>query len=93
MPIWEVTDRFRDSVDFACMESWSDDYDYCLTESQEWVGADVSGLGITDPTQVRMASLYNDTTLCNPCFMDQLYARVTSPYLPDTGKFMTFIAS
>ncbi|RKU41544.1 hypothetical protein DL546_001268 [Coniochaeta pulveracea] len=84
VPIWEVTDRFRDSVDFACMESWSDDYDYCLTESQEWVGADVSGLGMTDPTQVRMATLYNDTTLCNSCFLDQLFARVTSPYLPDT---------
>ncbi|KAI0437595.1 hypothetical protein F4803DRAFT_555865 [Xylaria telfairii] len=99
VPIWTVTERFRDSISFACLESWSDDYAWCLTESQEWVGADVlradCDTNPSDPTcsgnvtdipesSIRMANLYSDDILCNNCFINQLYARVTSEFLPDS---------
>ncbi|KAI0856210.1 hypothetical protein F4860DRAFT_493672 [Xylaria cubensis] len=99
LPIWSVTERFRDSISFACLESWSDNFAWCLTESQEWVGADVLRADCdadpTDPTcsgdvtsipesSIRMANLYGDDILCNDCFINQLYARVTSPFLPDS---------
>lgn len=104
MPIWQVTERFVDNVNFACMESWSDDYDFCLTESQTWVGADVQRVDCTafpsdpscDNTNIRMANLYEDAILCNDCFINQLYARVTSQFLLDSGElritpYVTFL--
>ncbi|KAI0476399.1 hypothetical protein GGR56DRAFT_468019 [Xylariaceae sp. FL0804] len=98
VPAWSITERLRDNLAFACLESWSDDYSWCLTESQEWVGADVlradCDTNPDDPTcsgdasaipeaNIRMANLYSDDILCNNCFVNQLYARVTSPFLPD----------
>ncbi|KAI2635310.1 hypothetical protein GGS21DRAFT_489973 [Xylaria nigripes] len=93
LPIWSVTERFRDSLNFACLESWSDNFTWCLTESQEWMGADLAQADCEanpqDPTcnpdsSIRMANLYEDEILCNNCFINQLYARVTSQFLPDS---------
>ncbi|ORY61421.1 uncharacterized protein BCR38DRAFT_487174 [Pseudomassariella vexata] len=99
VPIWTVTERFVDSTSFACLESWSDNFTWCLTESQEWVGADVlradCDVDPTDPTcsgnvtsipeeSIRLANFYEDDILCNNCFINQLYARVTSQFLPNS---------
>ncbi|KAI1880137.1 hypothetical protein JX265_001758 [Neoarthrinium moseri] len=99
VPIWTVTERYVESLGVACLESWSDDFDWCLTESQEWVGLDIlradCDANPTDPTcagnvtdipesSIRMANLYPDEILCNGCFIDMLYTRVTSNYLPDS---------
>lgn len=99
VPIWTVTERFVDNVNFACLESWSDNFTWCLTESQTWVGADVLRADCdTDPSDptcsgdvtaipedsIRMANLYEDDILCNNCFINQLYSRVTSDFLPNS---------
>ncbi|KAK1996885.1 hypothetical protein LX36DRAFT_99339 [Colletotrichum falcatum] len=99
VPIWTVTERIVDSLRFACLESESENYAYCLTESQEWVGADVlradCGANPSNPTcsgnatdtpepNARLASLYEDDILCSGCFINQLHAHVTSIFLPDT---------
>ncbi|KAK1719373.1 hypothetical protein CaCOL14_006064 [Colletotrichum acutatum] len=99
VPIWTVTERVVDNLIFACLSSRSDNYTYCLTESQEWVGADVLRVDCnanpSDPTcggnstdipeaNVRLANLYEDDILCNDCFINQLYTRVSSIFLPDT---------
>ncbi|KAI1171674.1 hypothetical protein F4777DRAFT_582718 [Nemania sp. FL0916] len=97
LPIWSVTERFRDSLSFACLESSSDNFTWCLTESQEWVGADAlpvdCDVNPNNPpcsgnvtsihgSNIRMANLYEDDILCNGCFINQLHARVISPFLP-----------
>ncbi|OHE97574.1 LysM domain-containing protein [Colletotrichum orchidophilum] len=99
VPIWTVTERVVDNLIFACLESRSENYTYCLTESQEWVGADVLRVDCdanpSDPTcggnstdipeaNVRLANLYEDDILCSDCFINQLYTRLTSIFLPDT---------
>lgn len=70
---------------------------FCLTESQEWVGSDFiqpdcsanpSDPSCSDPSYVspdnsRMANLYTDDVLCSECFVQMLYQRTTSQYLPD----------
>ncbi|KDN63841.1 putative LysM domain-containing protein [Colletotrichum sublineola] len=75
VPIWTVTERVVDNLRFACLESRSENYTYCLTESQEWVGADVlradcdanpsdptCGGNVTDipEANVRLSNLYED---------------------------------
>ncbi|KAH3941458.1 hypothetical protein HBI56_198660 [Parastagonospora nodorum] len=79
--------------------SLGDDTAWCLVESQEWVGSDVyqvdcdanpsdpsctgGGTGI-DPSSQRMANLYSNNVLCNDCFVQMLYTKVTSEFLADT---------
>lgn len=102
VPIWTVTERFVDNVNFACLESWyvqlsrlrgrhpadaktnrSDNFTWCLTESQTWVGADVLRADCdTDPSDptcsgdvtaipedsIRMANLYEDDIVSSQTF-------------------------
>ncbi|KAI5244029.1 hypothetical protein E4T43_03970 [Aureobasidium subglaciale] len=74
-----------------------DDYLYCLAESQEWVGSDFirpdcsvdpsdpscADSSYIGPDDSRMANLYTDDVLCSECFVQMLYQRTTSQYLPD----------
>ena len=74
-----------------------DEFLFCLLESQEWVGSDFiqpdcsvnpsdpscGNSSFVDPDNLRMANLYDDDTLCSECFVQMLYQRVSSPYLPD----------
>ncbi|KAL9580260.1 MAG: hypothetical protein Q9212_004601 [Teloschistes hypoglaucus] len=73
------------------------DMSYCLIESQNWVGSDVirpdcttdtSDPSCADPTDVspdneRLANLYGNDVLCSECFIQMMYQRLTSPYLPN----------
>ncbi|KAL8836527.1 MAG: hypothetical protein Q9170_002882 [Blastenia crenularia] len=70
---------------------------YCLIESQNWVGSDVirpdctidaSDPSCVDSTNVspdneRLANLYDNDVLCSECFIQLMYRRITSQYLPD----------
>lgn len=100
VPVISVTERYVDNMHIVCIPSWSDNYTWCLPESQEWVGSDIirpvdCTTTPSDPTcggnssaipedNTRMANLYGDDILCNDCFVQQLYARVTSSYLEDS---------
>ncbi|KAK9772777.1 hypothetical protein AB5N19_03209 [Seiridium cardinale] len=100
VPAYAIADRLLDGMNLACLPSGSDDYAWCLTESQSWIGSDLVRADCTtnpsDPTcggnasaipseSIRMANVYSDDTLCNPCFVQMLYARVTSPFLTDAA--------
>ncbi|KAH7321501.1 hypothetical protein BKA65DRAFT_568274 [Rhexocercosporidium sp. MPI-PUGE-AT-0058] len=41
---------------------------------------------VTLPQYTRMANLYTDDVLCDNCFIQMLYARVTSPFLADSDQ-------
>ncbi|KAF8847799.1 hypothetical protein BDZ45DRAFT_698908 [Acephala macrosclerotiorum] len=74
-----------------------EDITYCLLDSQDWVGSDVirpdctvdpTDPSCTDPADVspdneRLANLYGDDVLCSDCFVQLMYQRLISPYLPD----------
>ncbi|KAI1080828.1 hypothetical protein F5B20DRAFT_570266 [Whalleya microplaca] len=97
IPSDSVAARYIDGVNVACLYSYSGD-SWCLPESQNWTGSDVyqvdcdanpldlscvnGGTGIDSASQ-RMANLYSDDFLCNDCFVQMLYQRVTSPFLID----------
>ena len=69
-----------------------------MVESLSWVGSDIVRPDCsTDPTaqqcvnpynvtaeNERLANLYNDSMLCSDCFVQMMYYRVTSDYLPDS---------
>ncbi|KAI0124099.1 hypothetical protein BJ170DRAFT_697065 [Xylariales sp. AK1849] len=96
IPASSIGDRFNDGLNIACMPSNSDDFGWCLTESQQWVGSDIIRADCTanpsDPScggnssaipaeDTRMANVYSDDILCNECFTAMLYERVTSSLL------------
>ena len=70
-----------------------------MVESLSWVGSDVirpdcsvypSDPSCSNPANVtaanqRMANLYNDTILCDECFMKIFYQRLGSDFLPDSS--------
>ncbi|KAF3021589.1 hypothetical protein E8E14_013554 [Neopestalotiopsis sp. 37M] len=96
VPANSISDRFYDSLNIACLPSGSNNFSWCLTESQQWVGSDIvrpdcnanpsapscggNVSAIPDGSQ-RMANLYGDDILCNQCFIEMLYSRVTSSLL------------
>ncbi|KAF7536115.1 hypothetical protein G7054_g4838 [Neopestalotiopsis clavispora] len=96
VPANSISDRFYDSLNIACLPSGSNNFSWCLTESQQWVGSDIvrpdcnanpsapscggNVSAIPDGSQ-RMANLYSDDILCNQCFIEMLYSRVTSSLL------------
>ncbi|KAF2649567.1 carbohydrate-binding module family 50 protein [Lophiostoma macrostomum CBS 122681] len=81
------------------MSSLGENTTWCLIESQNWVGSDVyqvdcsanpsdpscanDGTGI-DPSSERMANIYSNDMLCDDCFVQMLYTKVTSEFLTDT---------
>lgn len=98
IPADSVAARYADGINTACLYSFAND-SWCLVESQNWTGSDVyqvdcnanpldpsctsNGTGI-DPANQRMANLYTDDLLCDDCFIQMLYQRVTSPFLIDS---------
>ncbi|KAI0437932.1 hypothetical protein F4803DRAFT_536864 [Xylaria telfairii] len=98
IPASSIGERFNDGMKLACLGSNSEDFAWCLTESQEWIGSDIvrpdcsanpggpaCGGNVTDiPSEhMRLANLYGDDILCNECFFAMLYERVTSSLLTD----------
>ena len=97
VPADTVSGRYMDGMNIACLSSY-DEYSWCLTESQNWVGSDIirPDCSVTPsdpqcenatnlaPGNNRLANLYSDDVLCSSCFLQMLYARIVSPFLPDT---------
>lgn len=95
MPAASVAGRFAEGVGIACLQSSAEDW--CMIESQNWVGSDIvrpdcttdpvdpSCTGTSDTTndQARIANLYSDTMLCSDCFIKMFQSRLSSDYLPD----------
>lgn len=96
VPAATVAGRFWDGLQVACLQSSSSDW--CLYESQSWVGSDVVRPDCTvvvddpscsDPANVtadnaRLANLYSDELLCSDCFIRLFDLRLASDYLPDS---------
>ncbi|KAF2036026.1 hypothetical protein EK21DRAFT_83752 [Setomelanomma holmii] len=100
IPADSVAGRYVDGINTACLSSsLGENTTWCLVESQDWIGADVyqvdcdanpsdpsctgNGTGI-DPANERMANLYSNDVLCDDCFVQMLYTKVTSEFLADT---------
>lgn len=96
VPAATVAGRFWDGLQIACLQSSSSDW--CLYESQSWVGSDVvrpdcavvvDDPSCSDPANVtaengRLANLYSDELLCSDCFIKLFDLRLASDYLPDS---------
>ncbi|TEY30753.1 hypothetical protein BOTCAL_0847g00020 [Botryotinia calthae] len=96
IPADSISGRFVDGISTVCLGSTTDDR-WCLGAVQNYTGSDViqpdCTVNPTDPSctsndtvpeYTRMANLYTDDVLCDNCFIQMLYARVTSPYLADS---------
>ncbi|GIK01364.1 hypothetical protein Aspvir_005398 [Aspergillus viridinutans] len=95
IPVSSVSGRYVDGLNLACLGSTTNDT-WCVVESQGWQGSDVyrpdceadptdpacANNGADVPSYQRLADLYEDDILCNDCFIQMLYQRVTSPFLP-----------
>lgn len=80
----------------ACLRDTSSKW--CLPASYNWTGSDVVQVDCEanpmdpwciNPANVsadnsRISTLYDDDLLCSECFLNMLYHRVTSEFLPDT---------
>ncbi|KAI1212568.1 uncharacterized protein F4807DRAFT_450236 [Annulohypoxylon truncatum] len=99
VPAWTISERFVDGIGIACLSSMTEADTWCLPLSQNFTGSDIiradcdtnpsdpscSGNASSIPSDdVRMANLYDDDVLCNDCFVQMLYRRVTSSYLEDS---------
>ncbi|OBT81991.1 hypothetical protein VE02_09310 [Pseudogymnoascus sp. 03VT05] len=96
VPADTVAGRYTDGLGIACLQSSSSDW--CIIESLNWVGSDIirpdCSVDSTDPScsnpanvtadNQRIANLYNDTILCDECFMKLFYERLGSDFLPDS---------
>ncbi|KAH0366144.1 hypothetical protein KCU65_g5538, partial [Aureobasidium melanogenum] len=98
IPADSISGRFVDGLNTVCLGSTTDDR-WCLGASQNWTGVDVitpdCDVNPSDPSctsevvlpeNMRLANLYTDDVLCDNCFIQMLYARVTSPYLADSDQ-------
>ncbi|THY54577.1 hypothetical protein D6C97_05682 [Aureobasidium pullulans] len=98
VPADSISGRFVDGLNTVCLGSTTDDR-WCLGASQNWTGVDVitpdcdvnpadpsCTSDVTLPENMRLANLYTDDVLCDNCFVQMLYARVTSPYLDDSDQ-------
>ncbi|PQE27499.1 hypothetical protein CJF31_00009116 [Rutstroemia sp. NJR-2017a BVV2] len=96
IPADSISGRFVDGINTVCLGSTTDDR-WCLGAAQNYTGSDViqpdCTVNPTDPSctgndtvpeYTRMANLYTDDVVCDNCFIQMLYARVTSPYLADS---------
>ncbi|KAF2219279.1 hypothetical protein BDZ85DRAFT_304804 [Elsinoe ampelina] len=95
VPVETVSSRYVEGFNIACMQSSSQDW--CLVESQRWVGSEIVGSDCDSNSSLavcsslpnattanqRIANLYEDSLLCSECFLRMMYARVTSEFLPD----------
>ncbi|CZS88472.1 uncharacterized protein RAG0_00214 [Rhynchosporium agropyri] len=98
IPADSISGRFVDGLKTVCLGSTTDDR-WCLGASQNWTGADIiqpdcninpsdpsCSSNVTLPEYTRMANLYSNDVLCDNCFVQMLYARITSPFLADSDQ-------
>lgn len=95
VPAASVAGRFAEGLGIACLQSTSSDW--CIIESQNWIGSDVVRPDCTaDPTDpscidpanvtaenARISNLYGNDMLCSDCFIKLFSLRLSSDYLPD----------
>ena len=95
VPAASVAGRFTEGLSIACLQSNSSDW--CMIESQNWIGSDVvrpdcsvdpTNPACIDPANItadnaRIANLYPDSMLCSDCFIQLFNLRLSSDYLPD----------
>ncbi|GKT95383.1 lysM domain-containing protein [Colletotrichum tofieldiae] len=96
VPAETLSLRFAEGLEMACLRYTSSKW--CLPASYNWIGSAVVQVDCaanpTDPWCInpanvsaensRISTLYNDDLLCSECFLNMLYRRVTSEFLPDT---------
>ncbi|KAJ0274232.1 hypothetical protein CBS470a_011879 [Colletotrichum nupharicola] len=96
VPAETLSLRFSEGLEIACLRDTSNQW--CLPASYNWTGSDVVQIDCkanpTDPWCInpanvsaensRISTLYDDDLLCSECFLNMLYRRVTSEFLPDT---------
>lgn len=90
-----LANRFVEGLELACLQSNAGEW--CLVDSQEWVGSDVvrpdCAANPADPWCInpanvsseysRIANVYDDDLLCSECFLKLMHARISSEFLPD----------
>lgn len=100
VPADSVSGRYYDGLHMACLTNGNstaeDDFAWCILESQNWVGSDIitsSGGGDdnSDPANQRLANLYGDDVLCTECYIQLLFQRLSSPYLPTADDYSTYL--
>ncbi|KAK4555183.1 hypothetical protein LTR86_007479 [Recurvomyces mirabilis] len=72
--------------------NYSPSPNFCFNQSQSWVGIDIPDCNLdpdnslcADATEgMRIANYYNDTFLCDPCYLSVFWWRINSPFLPDS---------
>lgn len=96
VPAETLSLRFVEGMEIACLRDTNNQW--CLPQSYNWTGSDVVQVDCaanpTDPWCIdaanvssennRISTLYDDDLLCSECFVNMLYQRVTSEFLPDT---------
>ncbi|KAF9874723.1 LysM domain-containing protein [Colletotrichum karsti] len=96
VPAETLSLRFVEGMEIACLRDTKEQW--CLPHSYNWTGSDVVQVDCaanpTDPWCInpanvssensRISSLYEDDLLCSECFLNLLYRRVTSEFLPNT---------
>ncbi|KXH42795.1 LysM domain-containing protein [Colletotrichum salicis] len=96
VPAETLSLRFAEGLEIACLRDTSSKW--CLPASYNWTGSDVVQVDCaanpTDPWCInpanvsaensRISTLYDDDLICSECFLNMLYRRVTSEFLPDT---------
>ncbi|KUI67451.1 hypothetical protein VM1G_02901 [Cytospora mali] len=98
VPADSVSGRYYDGLHMACLTNGNstaeDDFAWCVVESQNWVGSDVIQPGNTnsdDPANQRLANLYGDDVLCTECYIQLLFQRLSSPYLPSGDDYSAYL--
>lgn len=93
-----VSGRYYDGLHMACLTNGNstaeDDFAWCIVESQNWVGSDVIQPSNTNSDQLanqRLANLYGDDVLCTECFIQLLFQRLSSPYLPSGDDYPAYL--
>ncbi|KAK1579648.1 LysM domain-containing protein [Colletotrichum navitas] len=96
VPAETLSLRFVEGLEMACLRDTGSQW--CLPASYNWTGSDVVQVDCAanpadpwciNPANVsaensRISTLYDDDLLCSECFLNMMYRRVTSEFLPDT---------
>lgn len=98
VPADSVSGRYYYGLHIACLTNGNstteDDFAWCTIESQNWVGSDViqpSNTNSDDLANQRLANLYADDVLCTECYIQMLYQRLSSPYLPSGDDYSAYL--
>ncbi|KAJ5547103.1 hypothetical protein N7494_004688 [Penicillium frequentans] len=80
VPADTIPGRHVEGLNLACMTNSQSSS--CIVESQSWVGSGMIYSADGTPADSQpLTSLYDNSTLCDECFLDMLTARVNSSYL------------